>query len=477
MRSAVAASSIMASDELVIRNLTSNTITVEKYEIHDRVGHIHGDGRISHATRNVTSLFGHHRDPTLDCRVSESIPLYLQSWETGQASVPKADLPNQILCIFFQIRDESYQVNIIHKKIHTQYLMSSEGNPDPPCKHITVYNPERHHLTIAYRDSYKSWMRSLRDDVLLSSVSIPGTHNSPTYHKALPSVRCQCVPVRKQLEKGIRFLDIRVQPEHPKTRSTDAMTLVHGVFPISLTGPRHFRPLINEVFQFLEENPSETVIVSVKREGRGRSTDEDLSIIMHDHYATDLSKWFTAPRVPYLGEARGKIVLVRRFHLDEQLTHEWGGQGWGINADTWADNSPNSLCPSGDLCIQDFYEVLDTENIGRKIQYSIEHLRRAAQCVSSASSKEAIAKQPFYINFLTASNFWKMGCWPDKIAAKLNPAIVEYLCLEHNRTRDGIMSGGDGSTGVVVCDWVGHQGDWDIVRCIIGMNARLEKRP
>lgn len=28
-------------------------------------------------------------------------------------------------------------------------------------------------------------------------------------------------------------------------------------------------------------------------------------------------------------------------------------------------------------------------------------------------------------------------------------------------------------TGVAVCDWVGLDGDWDLVRCIVGMNARL----
>jgi 1-phosphatidylinositol phosphodiesterase len=34
---------------------------------------------------------------------------------------------------------------------------------------------------------------------------------------------------------------------------------------------------------------------------------------------------------------------------------------------------------------------------------------------------------------------------------------------------------GDGATGVVVADWVGVDGDWDLVRCIMGMNARLHE--
>ena len=457
---------------MTIRNLTSNTLVIEKYEIHDHHGHVQGDSPFANITKIFTSVFSSPKPSALVCKTSQSIARELAPSLSCEISVLKADLPNQILSIFFEIKQHKYQSNIIHARCHSQYLMATDGNPDPPCKHITVYHPGQHHLTIAFRDSYRSWMRSLQDDIPLSALSIPGTHNSPTYHKALPSVRCQLVPVSEQLRKGVRFLDIRVQPEHHKIPLRDEMILVHGVFPISLTGPRHFRPVVDEVLKFLEDNPSETVIMSVKREGTGPSTDQRLSRILRDHYAGDVNKWFTAPRVPYLGEARGKIVLIRRFHLDESLLTEWGGAGWGINADTWADNSPYSLCPSGDVCIQDFYEVLETEDIEKKIQYSIEHLKRAADCVCPTDSA---TKLPFYINFLTASNFWKMSCWPDRIAGKLNPAVVEYICLKHQEAGEVGGIRGNGSTGIVVCDWVGHHGNWDIVRCIIGMNARFEK--
>ncbi|KAL8805649.1 MAG: hypothetical protein Q9200_005338 [Gallowayella weberi] len=222
--------------------------------------------------------------------------------------------------------------------------------------------------------------------------------------------------------------------------------------------------------------------MSLKREGTGDATDAQLSRILRDHYAGDPNRWFTAPRIPYLGEARGKIVLIRRFALEESLKQEWGGAGWGIDAENWADNTPNATCPSGDVCVQDFYEVLETVNIEKKIQYSQEHLERAAQCCCALPGHDQVAtpppKQPFFINFLTASNFWKVGCWPEKIAAKLNPAIVDFLCRKHNEFDGGgpAQAGGDGSTGIVVCDWVGHKGNWDLVRCIVGMNSKLEMR-
>ena len=445
----------MADIPMTIRNLTSTPIKVQRFEIHQRDG-----GKFGKAAKNATSLFTKSKTRPLIHEKTEEILVEIPNGETCRLDIASANPPHEILSIYFEIETQVYQTNIIHATRHSQYLMALNENSDsPPFKRISVYHPQHHHLVLAYRNSYSSWMQKLNDEVPLSALSIPGTHNSPTYHRALPSVRCQVTSVREQMKRGVRFLDVRVQPEHPADPRKEGLTLVHGVFPISLTGPRHFRTLVDEVLAFLAKCPSETIIMSVKREGPGRATDAHLSRILHDHYANDEHKWFTAPRIPYLGEARGKIVLVRRFALEESLQSEWGSKGWGIDASCWADNSPNSLCASGHVCIQDFYEVLETQNIEQKIKYSIEHLQRAAShvCTSTdllVASEEV--KQPLMINFLTASNFWKMGCWPDRIAAKLNPAIVEYLCLNHNEAEG--EEKGDGSTGIVVCDWVGHNG-------------------
>lgn len=482
----------MANPPMTIRNLTSSTIQLSRYEIHDRLHRI-DHGLFANIKKNVAAVLGHGhvKNQPLQQSTMESISHELAPFKTSKANVKAADLPHQILSIIFEIEGEPYQTNIIHSTCHSQYLMAipppnaPDSEHEPRFHHIAVYLPQYHHLTIAYRNHYATWMQNLQEGTPLSALSIPGTHNSPTYHHAFPSVRCQVVPVREQLLRGVRFLDIRVQPDHPDDPSKDSLTLVHGVFPISLTGPRHFKPIVQEVLSFLDRNHSETVIMCVKREGTGHSTDAQLSRILHDHYVKDTNRWFTAPRIPTLGEARGKIVLIRRFTLDESLKREWDGAGWGINADTWADNSPHSMCPSGDVCIQDFYEVLETATIGMKIQYSIDHLKRAAERVCAYNSGAGVLepKQPFLINFLTASNFWRVGCWPDRIAQRLNPAIVEYLCTKHNEPEDGYSdlmerrgggALGDGSTGIVVCDWVGHGGDWDIVRCIVGFNARYE---
>ena len=454
----------MASSSMTIRNLTSTPINIKHYET---LKTSQGEATTSNF-KSLASFWSTPANTNPPHASLEDVSIVLAPLEVRAADIKPANPPRETINVVFEIDGHLYQSNIIKPTTHSQILLPL--TPDAPRNHSTVYHPEHHHLTVLSYTHPSSWMNSVRDTIPLSALSIPGTHNSPTYHRALPSVRCQVTPVREQLAQGVRFLDIRVQPDSPLDPSKDTLNLVHGVFPISLTGPKRFRLVVDEVLTFLEQNPSETVIMSVKREGPGNATDAQLSRIMRDHYAGDVNKWFTAPRIPTVGEARGKIVLVRRFTLEESLKNEWGGSGWCINADTWADNTPNSLCPSGDLCIQDFYEVLESENIEKKIQYSIDHLKRAAKCV--CPSPESGTKQPFYINFLTASNFWKQSCWPDKIAAKLNPAIVDFLCTKHNMPEDG-CGVGDGSTGIVVCDWVGADGDWSIVNCILGYNAKF----
>ncbi|EED24256.1 phosphatidylinositol phospholipase C [Talaromyces stipitatus ATCC 10500] len=349
--------------------------------------------------------------------------------------------------------------------------LTFEVDDNPRHRFTGVYVTQEGCLAIFSSAQLNAWMRELRDDTMLSSLSIPGTHNSPTCHVAPPSVRCQAASPKEQLENGVRFFDIRVQPQYPEDPSRDELILVHSAFPISLTGNKYFRDLFNVVNEFLDRNPSETLIISLKREGTGKATDEQLSRIIRDHYATPESRWYTDPRMPTLGEVRGKVVLVRRYNIDEPQKEEHEGRGFGIDGSGWADNTPNATCPGGELCIQDFYEVLETQNIDKKIQYVNEHIARAGAARYPFGRGDPNQKYPFFVNFLSASNFWKTQTWPEKIAAKLNPATVKYLCLNHCDHPDG-----DWGTGTLVTDWVGLDGDWDLVRCIVGMNAKLKLR-
>jgi 1-phosphatidylinositol phosphodiesterase len=322
-------------------------------------------------------------------------------------------------------------------------------------------------------------MGTLPDTLSLSEVSIPGAHNSHTQYRALLSVRCQVVDIKTQLEQGIRFLDIRVQPAHATDISKKDLYLVHGAFPISLTGPKYFAPILQTCYDFLARNPSETILMSLKREGIGSATDHHLSDLLEKHYiGINASRWYTDTSIPCLGAVRSKLVLVRRFASPNP--------SFGLDATPWPHNATHALFPAHPqtptFCLQDYCDVLVPESIVTKIQYTNEHLVRAAQCAGPG---------PLYLNFLSGSNFFNKGCWPGSIAKVVNKGMEEWLCVGHHLRKAPAEEGrpdcvveeedggkgrvrrraeGDGGTGVVVMDFVGDGGNWELVRLVVSMN-------
>jgi 1-phosphatidylinositol phosphodiesterase len=488
----------MSLPPLTIRNLTSTPTelkVVERYEsptpLEENNGNI-ANATIANVTKTFTSLMSNvtsrgapSPSPTQLASLSEShssqdVSVPIQPFEEKGTDIQRG--VNEVLRLTFKTEGQRYKLE--GPTATRKTIVLTPMSPDPKHEYTAVYISRENYIALYSSAALDHWMAKIRDDAPLSALSIPGTHNSPTCHTALPSVRCQAVDVPEQLNNGVRFLDIRVQPENPDDSNNDRLILVHSAFPISLTGNKYFRDLYNQVKEFLDRNPAETVIISLKREGTGKATDQQLSRILHNHYANESDRWYTEPRIPTLGEVRKKIVLVRRFGMDDSLRGEHDGRGWGIDGSSWPDNCEDGLCGSGDIRVQDFYEVEESKNIDKKVTFAVGHLERSGACVCSlpgqgqdaaqAAQQEA-AKQPLFINFLSASNFFSPSCWPDRIAAKVNPHVIEYLCKGHNSDGQG-KTVGDGCTGIVVCDWVGDRGDWDLVRCVVGHNAKLEMR-
>ncbi|KAK6957600.1 hypothetical protein Daesc_000387 [Daldinia eschscholtzii] len=464
--------------DLTIRNLTITPLElklVERFEGQPSSGRHTPVGNI---TSKLTGIFNSTSvAPNVriqgEARDRREVSVPIGRFETRVTDVRTADPGREVIRLTFESEGRRYQVDVPGSSQRSTVMTKLDGAPN---EYTAIYVQAGSCLAIFSSANLSSWMRELRDEYPLSALSIPGTHNSPTCHVALPSVRCQAVNVREQLENGVRFFDIRVNV------STDSseLALVHSAFPISLTGNKYFKDMLDVVYSFLDANPSEAVIMSVKREGTGKGTDQQLSKILKDRFYGDGKRWYTEPRIPKIGEVRGKIVLLRRHQNDPSLNSEWGGRGWALDGSVWPDNCEDGLLGSGIARIQDFYEVDQSHNIQKKIEFARMHLERAAEPFCSLPGREGYKEngpvQPFFVNFLSASNFFNANCWPEKIAAKANPAIIEYLCIRHGAAGKGPkgLKVGDGSTGVVVTDWVGQDGDWDLIRCIVGWNARLQ---
>lgn len=500
-----ASAAAAAPPTLTIRNVTVHPlelVLLERFDDDDAPRQAGGFTHFFHFNNNATHTIPEDLSSAEPTGTQDVQDVHVSAFET-KPTLLAGPISNSVVRLTFQtpfltqgdgaphryvVALSAGQDAAAHTHTHaTQTLASPTGGP---LGLTAVYVAAAQHLVVYSSGGLASWMAALPGAVPLSALSIPGTHNSPTCYVALPSVRCQAVGVRAQLDNGVRFLDMRVSV----SRDADDLALVHSVFPISLTGTKWFADvLVGEIYAFLEQNPSETILLSMKREGTGRGTDQHLSRYLFHRYCKqgeggndeDSKKWFTEPRIPTLGEARGKIVLIRRFHNDEALLGgQHGGRGWGIDATAWPDNCADGTVGSGLIRVQDFYGVDQSQNIEKKIEMARCHLEKACERAfpsvrgagSDADGGPPEDPLPLFINFLTASNFFNASCWPERIAAKVNPSIIEYLCLKHAEEGKGPakLGVGDAGTGIVVTDWVGLEDDWDLLRCVVGWNARLQ---
>ncbi|KAI8936362.1 hypothetical protein NX059_006774 [Plenodomus lindquistii] len=495
---------------LTVRNLTSTSFSIKRIERFQdpntlqskRSGYFFNSNTTSSAFPTSPALGEQsqkftHQDLDLTLRPFESYTLASQEKDSEQDTLLISSATLRLT--LETLSGERYRVDT-----HPSYTQKSKHtitplSPSPSASYSALFHPfsPTPHLTIHsnHQTKYATWMADLPDTIPLSALSIPGTHNSHTHYRALPSVRCQHVDIKAQLENGIRFLDIRLQPAHSTDTTKKDLYLVHGAFPVSLTGPKYFEPVLQICYDFLSAHPSETILVSLKREGVGSSTDEHLAHILEKHYITPhASQWYTSPTLPYLGAARGKLVLIRRYNVPSSPPAET----MGLDATAWPHNATHALFPPPDtspgsqFCLQDFCEVMVADVIPEKVQHANDHLVRAAECVHhipgvNTDSVNPVPPGPLYLNFLSASNFWKKSCWPGSIAKVVNRRMEEWLCEGHHlrdvevSTREpgdtrgvgeGVrrVKGGDGGTGVVVMDCVGEGGDWELVRLVVGLN-------
>lgn len=471
----------MAPERLTFRNLTSRPLTINIIEHFPAPGSKPAIDLKNIKDINVGKLasgfgklvLGKKDAPTVPelaasaaAFAKRDVDIHLAPFETRESDVKvKEKDGSEQVRITFTARDPDARFRIdVNTGAGEIYSAKATGLSEVGERRIAVsYLPSKGHVAFYSHAELDSWQAKLQDRTSLSSLSMPGTHNSPCHYIALPSVRCQAVNITEQLNHGVRFFDLRAQPDGQD------LILVHSVFPISISGKKYLRDVLNDFYRFLDAHPTEVLIVSLKREGTGNATDQDFSKILHEQFVKkDERRWFLQNRIPSLGEVRGKCILLRRFNTDASVPRDFG-----IDGSSWADNTPDAMTRDRNLRVQDFYEVKDNLNIDRKAEYVRALMYVSSRFQSSLSGEPTQTngeKFPLFVNFLSASNFWSVDTWPERIAEKINPAVAEWLQVSQGK------ESGDGTVGVMVADFVGDGGRWTLVELCVALNAKLEVR-
>ncbi|EJP82944.1 hypothetical protein IC1_05715 [Bacillus cereus VD022] len=197
---------------------------------------------------------------------------------------------------------------------------------------------------------FSKWMEHIPDSKTLAEMSIPGTHDSGTFKLSEPITavwaQTQEHDFSYQMNHGIRFFDIR-------GRVTDDNTIVlhHGSVYLRVT----LWEFINKARSFLKSYPSETIIMSLKEDYDPMPGAKDSFVnTFEEHYFGDPIFLKKQGKIT-LGDARGKIVLFRRYTGSEMTG--------GFPNFWWKDNATfNSSSGDYKLTVQDKYnENYDTK--------------------------------------------------------------------------------------------------------------------
>lgn len=186
---------------------------------------------------------------------------------------------------------------------------------------IEVSHAHRHHSYAhdgGRQANNPGWMTSLKNDVLLSQLSIPGTHDTMSFYGG-PYVQTQSMALTFQLESGIRVLDIRCR--HVR----DRFAIVHG----SVHQNAWFNQVLDMVVDFLEKNRGETVLMRVKKEGEDQANTRSFETTFREeywnHHIAHMWQGKDDKDVnPTLGEMRGKIVILQNFDNDRDSKERYG---------------------------------------------------------------------------------------------------------------------------------------------------------
>lgn len=256
-----------------------------------------------------------------------------------------------------------------------------------------------------------TWMEKYADSTLLIHMNLPGTHDTATWNYTLATQdalrhvtsigdvlpqsspdywRCQQQPIISMLNAGIRVFDVR----YAFDVTNSSLIFWHG--PALLSQTATVDDVMYGYYRWLDDHPSETILLSFQYEGGTTShaaNNADVQLALYNILTTPAAQHYLLPRkdsLGTLGEARGRIVLLRRFDLSAlPASYAAALPGLHFPPAAWGDNgADNALVYNEEqnltAYIEDYYEIdaplgSDANTaIQWKYNATTAHLRQAA---------------------------------------------------------------------------------------------------
>ena len=188
---------------------------------------------------------------------------------------------------------------------------------------------------------YADWLGKVDDHTLLRDISLPGSHDTMAlYSIADLAGQCQTLPLKEQLNLGVRFLDIRLKEEK------NSLKAVHGFIDQKAT----FGSIDKTISTFLKNHPTEFIIMSIKEEADPVESELSFEEALLNYLDKDIYLKDQREIPNYISDIRGKVVILSRYK-DSTI---------GIPAyEGWQDSTSFTL--PNDIYVQDTYQITSKE--------------------------------------------------------------------------------------------------------------------
>ena len=167
--------------------------------------------------------------------------------------------------------------------------------------------------------SLSNWMSVIEDSTLMTTIAMPGSHDAGC-KDMMWAYQTQNTSIADQLSVGTRYFDIRVANDGGNLR----------VFHADMLGD-DFLPILDDIRAFLDENPSECLLLDFQHFFGGEAEVECKALtvsaiqlkladyLIHNDTASDDLAFINSLR---LGDCRGKC-LVFWGRVDQYLENDW----------------------------------------------------------------------------------------------------------------------------------------------------------
>ncbi|KAI7937146.1 hypothetical protein MJO28_016045 [Puccinia striiformis f. sp. tritici] len=362
-----------------------------------------------------------------------------------------------------------------------------------------------------------TWMANIPDQTLITSMSIPGTHDAATWNytqetqellepitgKLPPAIAFQCQDrsLFQMLGDGIRFFDLRVGflPDHQELGFYHASALLSttATLPDALLG----------FYKWLDEHPSETILISIKVDNatfgnppsKGQPSSKRLQIMLYDLLTkTEMARshWLMEDsKLGTLGSARGKMILIQRINWDEIRSGDGGGYrpfGIPLPPQEFNDNDPNFIITynqelNSRVYIEDFYNLIpNPTSVHHKLKIKFEAVRNHLDMASSVDNLDTVDQ--LFITFASGGALRNIPPVTPKLLAigsgkgrSLRTSIngrIQSLITEQYSQKDIGQADEDVQSkrlGILIFDWY-HQLP-DLIQLVINQNSFVPPHP